>query len=212
MKKSEQTRAHIRSAFLSLMAEKKWDKITVREICQSASLTRGTFYQYYSDIYDLMEQLESHLLEDLSTQFQGLRSKESPPVSLSRFLDRFNVDPPLSFLAWFQFCQEHAAEILPLLDRAHGDPYFVKRLRTVLEEQMSFLMDRDGMPQDELRAHFVPLLSEMHLLSVQSWLSSGEDPELTAADIVNLLNTTRVGSVFLSWRQAGCPDQKGATS
>ena len=54
--KSEQTRKRIVHTFLSLIEEKKWDKITVKELCARSEITRGTFYQYYSDIYELMEQ------------------------------------------------------------------------------------------------------------------------------------------------------------
>ena len=67
--KSEQTRKRIVHTFLSLIEEKKWDKITVKELCARSEITRGTFYQYYSDIYELMEQIQETLLKDIQTRF-----------------------------------------------------------------------------------------------------------------------------------------------
>ena len=48
--KSEQTRTKIADTFLKLSTQKKWDKISVKEICSEASITRGTFYQYFNDL------------------------------------------------------------------------------------------------------------------------------------------------------------------
>ena len=50
--KAELTKRRIVDAFLDYIPKKKWDKISVKEICSSANITRGTFYQYFNDIYD----------------------------------------------------------------------------------------------------------------------------------------------------------------
>ena len=77
--KSEQTRKRIIHTFLSLIDEKKWDKITVKELCARSEITRGTFYQYYSDIYELMEQIQESLLSDI------LVSRRSSPNPVPDF-------------------------------------------------------------------------------------------------------------------------------
>ena len=41
--KSEYTIKRIKEKYLLLIKEKKWDKITVKEICAEANITRGTF-------------------------------------------------------------------------------------------------------------------------------------------------------------------------
>lgn len=47
----------IRESLYELMKEKPLNKISVTEICQRADVNRSTFYAYYSDIYDLHQQI-----------------------------------------------------------------------------------------------------------------------------------------------------------
>ena len=49
------TKKAIIEAFYKLLSEKPLDKITVKEIIEECSVTRNTFYYYYSDVYELFE-------------------------------------------------------------------------------------------------------------------------------------------------------------
>ena len=70
--RSEQTRKRIEQTYLNLIFEKKWDRITVKELCSRANITRGTFYQYYGDIYELMEQIQDSILQEMSRTYKDL--------------------------------------------------------------------------------------------------------------------------------------------
>lgn len=65
------TKKMIRDAFLKLLAAKPVRRITVRELCESAGINRGTFYAHYLDVYDLLEQIENELLEEFETSFSA---------------------------------------------------------------------------------------------------------------------------------------------
>jgi len=54
---SKLTRKAITEAFLSLLRQKSLDKITVKDIIETAGVNRNTFYYHYRDIYDLLEKL-----------------------------------------------------------------------------------------------------------------------------------------------------------
>ncbi|WP_304507744.1 TetR/AcrR family transcriptional regulator [Anaerotignum sp.] len=45
----------IRETFLDLLLKKSFDKITIKDIVEECGINRNTFYYYYKDIYDLME-------------------------------------------------------------------------------------------------------------------------------------------------------------
>ena len=203
--KSENTKRHIISSFLKLMDEKPWEKITVIEICRSAEITRGTFYQYFGDLYDLVEQLEHSLLEDLSARLSSLPGASGPHCRAEDFLTKYDYEPPQSFLIWFEFCRDHSDAMMALLDRRNGDAYFVKKLKTVLKDSIEQVMERDRTANDELRSHFLKVFMDLHILAAQTWLESeekdGEDEAgyLSVDDIVNLLNTMRVGSAYLNY-------------
>ena len=208
--KSENTKRHIVTSFLALMADKPWEKISVIEICRTAEITRGTFYQYFGDIYDLMEQLENSLLTDLKSRFDALPARADARCRVEDFLTKYNYAPPEAFLAWFGFCRDHRDAMMALLDRKNGDTYFVKKLKALLLRTIGQLMDADGLPNDDLRSHFLTVFTELHLLAAKTWLDSesagGEGEFLSVDDIVNILNTMRVGGQYLTWCRCMDPD------
>lgn len=61
------TQRVIKESLLKLLAKKPIKKITVKEICELAQINRATFYLHYQDPYDLFEQIENELFEDLSS-------------------------------------------------------------------------------------------------------------------------------------------------
>jgi hypothetical protein len=96
--------------------------------------------------------------------------------------------------------------MMALLHHKNGDPYFIKKLKNILRESIEIDMDRDGTAKDFLRSHFLTVFMEMHILSAQTWLESRDRQDyLSVEDIVNLLNTMRVGSVYLAYKSVTDP-------
>lgn len=56
----------LQEAYLSLLLHDD-KKLTIRELCQEADVTRPTFYNNYSSILDLRKQLHTETLHDLNT-------------------------------------------------------------------------------------------------------------------------------------------------
>lgn len=57
------TRENIIAAFWMLYKEKGIDKISVKEIANIAGYNRSTFYEYFTDVYDLLNDLEDDVLD-----------------------------------------------------------------------------------------------------------------------------------------------------
>lgn len=70
------TRKVIRECLTELLKEKRIQDITVREIAEKADINRGTFYLHYKDIFDLMEQIENELLEELEEVLRRYRASD----------------------------------------------------------------------------------------------------------------------------------------
>ena len=49
------TQQAIMYSMLKLLQEKSIDKITVKDICEMCEINRNTFYYYYRDIYEVLE-------------------------------------------------------------------------------------------------------------------------------------------------------------
>ncbi|MFF2908954.1 TetR/AcrR family transcriptional regulator [Paenibacillus sp. NPDC057934] len=86
-RRSIRTKKVIRNAFLELLNDKDINKITVAEISRIADLGRGTFYLHYKDVYDLYEQIENDLFEQLS-QFYNASFPSNDPVDLLLFMEK----------------------------------------------------------------------------------------------------------------------------
>lgn len=59
------TKAMFEEALLSLMEEKDYEKITVKEISEKSTLNRATFYLHYYDKEDLLDQFLNEALQNL---------------------------------------------------------------------------------------------------------------------------------------------------
>lgn len=65
------TKKLLSDAFLIQLASKPFDKITIKDIVDTAGVNRNTFYYYYSDVYDLLEEIfKKELMIILESQKQ----------------------------------------------------------------------------------------------------------------------------------------------
>lgn len=55
----------LKTALLKLLEEKPIDKITIYELCKVAQINRTTFYKYYGNQYDLLEDIEKDNFNEL---------------------------------------------------------------------------------------------------------------------------------------------------
>lgn len=94
----------LKTAFFAIASGKKVNKITVRELCQQAHVSRSSFYFYYTDLYELLDEIEDEIV---ATFYQ----LDSAIIETSR--------QKASDFAYFEkilaFVKDHAAELRLLL-------------------------------------------------------------------------------------------------
>ncbi|MGG5371336.1 TetR/AcrR family transcriptional regulator [Enterococcus sp. AZ196] len=64
-RRKKKSRAAIFSAFLDLLKNKDFEKITINNIAEVADVSRGTVYLNFEDKYDLLDQLIKYYLKKL---------------------------------------------------------------------------------------------------------------------------------------------------
>ncbi len=69
------SKAWIREAFLQLLREKDYEKITVTDIVNRAGINRSTFYAHYADAFALVEEIRDEVLEAAAGTLQELNGK-----------------------------------------------------------------------------------------------------------------------------------------
>lgn len=66
----------IKEVFLELMQTKKADEITVSEIVKKADLNRSTFYAHYYDVFDIVNEIQNDVINELNHLINDLDLKK----------------------------------------------------------------------------------------------------------------------------------------
>lgn len=82
----EKTERGIKNAFIELRSKKALEKITVKELCESARINKSTFYAHYKDIYDLSDAMEAEVVESIAKSIQHPEYLLERPEEFSREL------------------------------------------------------------------------------------------------------------------------------
>lgn len=70
--REKKTRRNIYDAFMKLRAKKPLERITIKELTELAEISKATFYLHYKDIYDLSDQLQKEVIEDVLSSISDL--------------------------------------------------------------------------------------------------------------------------------------------
>jgi AcrR family transcriptional regulator len=63
--REKKTKRAIRDAFLQIRSRKPLERITIKELAETAEISKATFYLHYRDIYDLSQQLQNEVIQDV---------------------------------------------------------------------------------------------------------------------------------------------------
>lgn len=83
----EKTKRSIYDAFIALRSQKPLEKLTIKELCETANINKSTFYVYYRDVYDLSDKIEDEIVSEVirSLDTTGKILENSAELSKSLF-------------------------------------------------------------------------------------------------------------------------------
>lgn len=76
-RRSIKTKKAIRNAFAQLLSRKPLDEITVKDIAATADINRKTFYNYYSGVYQIIDEIENQMISSLDLLVSDVDFKEA---------------------------------------------------------------------------------------------------------------------------------------
>ena len=117
---SAQTRQNLMDAFWALYCEKRMEQITVREITAKAGYNRGTFYEYFMDVYDVLGQIEDALLPDLEDMPPLLPSMGGAPLPIDSFIKLYT----------------RSSKYYTVLLGDNGDPAFAGKMKNGIKAKL----------------------------------------------------------------------------
>lgn len=140
------TQRAIKDALLEVIGEKRFDKVTVTDVCRRAEITRATFYLHYKNLAEVLDAiLDEALAEDDVPGTQGATDEVCQGEAAG--------------LVQLPMCQRVSSNprYLPLFKDSSVTDYLVERLyQTEGPHHVPELMERTGLPkrQAELLVRF----------------------------------------------------------
>jgi len=110
--KSERTRAAILNAALDFVWSHPYRDMTVASLMTSTGVSRSAFYQYFSDLHEVMETLLTMLQEEIFTAVEPWLAGVGDPVALTQETLSGLVD----------VCYERGPFLRAITDAASTDP------------------------------------------------------------------------------------------
>lgn len=87
----------LQQALILLLDEEEFDHLSVSKICQTAGVNRSTFYSYYDNQYDLLEDAYDYLVQLFRIEFKEYQTKVSPEEDRSLVSVKY-LKPYLEFV------------------------------------------------------------------------------------------------------------------
>ena len=130
------TKENLTQAFWSLYQLKKIEQITIKEITDKAGYHRSTFYEYFVDIYDVLNQLEEALLDYLKEQV------------LSSLENGLNDDITQKLANVYETKGDYFGTLLG----EDGDPYFAQKMKAIMRPALSNAL---GLPEKDIHTAYI---------------------------------------------------------
>ena len=135
-RRSKMTRRLMKDALMELMENRPLASVSITELCSRADVNRSTFYSYYSDLLQVLKEIEDDIIGQLP---------EAKPIEDCSDLDKQLIE---DFTLFFGYVRKHARDFFILLQS--GDSHFrehlidtiMRRFRRATTETIDPLMRR----------------------------------------------------------------------
>ncbi|MDF3004160.1 MAG: hypothetical protein K0S22_632 [Oscillospiraceae bacterium] len=178
-----QTKEKLTDAFWVLYSQKPYDQITVREITELAGFNRSTFYTYYKDVYNVLEQAEDEIYQLLEEEFERCKyvcNKEQMTGSV-RFMGAF---------------LEKNKKRLMLLLGENGDVKFAHRILQEMRDRLRIRLSEADM-EPVIFEYVVEYIMNAHVGLTMRWFKNGCDISFEKmAELIFMLTSGGLVSVL----------------
>ncbi len=79
------TQSNISQVFLNLTKEKKFENITIEDICKRANVSVGTFYHYFSSKEDIYKKIFQQIDENLHVELENIDQHTTVQTTILNF-------------------------------------------------------------------------------------------------------------------------------
>lgn len=156
------TKKALRESLAELMIQKNIRDISVQELADHADLNRATFYLHYKDIYELQQQIEDDVVEEINNILD-----QHMPTADAR-------EPYSLFVALLYYIKDNAGLCEMLLgDNSNGS--FLNKLCTIVEERClrTWLDHYRSQNAGEALSYFSSYIIYGYVAAISKWFRMG---------------------------------------
>lgn len=178
-RRTRKTKTQIRATLIKLLQQKNINEITVKEIVEEADINRSTFYLHYTDIFDLLHQIENELLNEFITL-----TKE-----FADFHDDINAN--YSYLTRLFEILSNNIDIVRILLGPHGDISFLNQIKHMIADKIIEDFKESSITNSILDVEYTFSFYLNGCVGlVEHWIETGlkDSPEHMAKICYNLIN------------------------
>ncbi len=175
------TKAVLTDSFLQKLEEKPLSRITVKEICELADVNRSTYYVYYSDPYDQMDQLIKTFIQEQAVYIDEiLKQNTSSDGNFSQILCML-----------INYYKDHA-KMLKILWGTHGNTHLEYDVLAFFAERVLQLQKNNEHTTKRMLQNYTYAASGCFGL-ILYWIQTGcqDSPQEIADRITELTKNVR---------------------
>ena len=189
----KRTKKLLRDSLFSLLQTKSINEITITELTEVADINRATFYFYYTDIFDMLDQIQNEAYEMFETVLQGTEEHINSPEAFAKYIENILL-----------FCKENPSIARFVITREYNNNKVLKKIKRLLAKNVP--VAKEAYAQDDPRRFILNFALNSLTGTVVDWMDDGMiiPPDVMADFIANMYIS---GSLYAKTKFASYSDE-----
>lgn len=171
----KRTKKLLRDSLFTLLQEKSINEITVTELTEIADINRATFYFYYTDIMDMLDQIQNEAYELFEDVLVGTEDHIDSMEDFAKYIENILI-----------FCKENPTIARFVITREYNNNKVLKKIKKLLAKKVP--VAKENYSQDDPRRFVLNFALNALTGTVVDWMDDGMiiPPTIMAEFIANM--------------------------
>lgn len=171
----KRTKKLLRDSLFTLLQEKSINEITVTELTEIADINRATFYFYYTDIMDMLDQIQNEAYELFEDVLVGTEDHIDSMEDFAKYIENILI-----------FCKENPTIARFVITREYNNNKVLKKIKKLLAKKVP--VAKENYSQDDPRRFVLNFALNALTGTVVDWMDDGMiiSPPIMAEFIANM--------------------------
>lgn len=156
----KRTKKLLRDSLFSLLQKKSINEITVTELTEVADINRATFYFYYTDIFDMLDQIQNEAYELFEDVLQGADECAATPEAFVKYVENILV-----------FCKQNTAIARFVITREYTNNKVLTKIKKSLAKNVP--VAKEQYAQEDPRRFILNFALNSLTGTVVDWMDDG---------------------------------------